>query len=1423
MRRKSLNGRLVAVLAVVASVGSIALYALHAVQVGRTATTLRAQAEKAEQAGRADDALEYLERYLAYRPTDAEALVRFGAILRRSGGPAARRRATDAYEKAVRLAPDRPEPRRKLVDFLIEDGNLPDARVHLEALTRQTPDDPTLPWLLGQCEEEAGRYREAADQFERARVAQPTRIEVYVRLANLLRRRLNDPARADAVMDAVEEKAGVVATNSGSAAAYLARAAYRETYGIQVATTDGDVDRARELAPSDADVLMRSARAALRRGDGPAARRYLEDCVAKHPALAGPYRILADLLQGTNQREQAADWLRRGIAAVPQDQVNERTMLRWTLADVLIQGGGSDEANTILAALGAEKVRPELLDLLRGANLVARGQVAEAARILTRLDPILAADASTRVLAKRALLLLTFCHDQMGNPDLRLDAARRAAGIDVTPDPYRDAARLALAEALAAAGRPDEAIDELRKVPENPTATLAEARLRVLQALGQPAESGRWAAATRSLDLAGARLAGQPGEAAVAALRAQVMAAQGQVDQARSLLGKAVADHPEQGEAWLALADLAGRGGQIDARLAVLDEAGRKGGARAVLLVARANCWAEKGGPAAPAALAQVERDSARFAGLERATVERGLALAQARIGKPAEAARLWSAVAAARPDHMIARLALFNLALEAGDRDRAGQALDQLLRIEGEDGPTWRFCRALLQLDRGRGRGQADGRALLAGARSDLDRVAQLRPSWSRVPLALAEVDLVEGNPDAAIGDYLHAIVDLGDRTPGAISRLAQLLGQRQRYSEAELLLSKLRGDAREAQIKPAGVLDLLASQVAFRNQDYEGALKQAGRAISEDSNDARDLLWLGRLREAAGKPAEPVLRRAVTVARDLPDARVALIESLTRAGRKADAEAALAQAEAELPRDAAALALARANEVVGRPDRAAEYYRDALTVHPDDPRALRAVAVSHLRNGRVADAEALLRRIIERGAAADEVPWARRTLATVVAGRGRPLDTNQALAILGSGTNGAAPGPAGDAPEDQRARALILSRQPGRDHRREAIAILERLIERQFARPADYLLLAELNEVDGDWSRARQRLAELVDRGGVAPVQLAAAARALLRHGQQAEAEALLARLEAQAKGQPITLEVQARVLQAAGRGDQAGSLLEGFARSNPANLVAVSALCEELQQYDVAERLLRSNLDQAGTRGSVASLDLARLLGRRGRAREAVDLLDSRAWPALPAPKVATAAVSVLTGDLSGDPALRDRVAGSIDRAARNGQAADNDRAMLRFDLANVRCLQGRYDEAEQILRELAVRSELKVATLNNLAWMKALLQGNQAAQSLSLIDQAIALAGEISDLLDTRGVVHLALGQAELATRDLEDAISTGPGPDKYFHLAQAYLAVGKRSDAERAFHQAEALGLSERSLHPLEQPAYRDLAGKVARH
>ena len=208
MARKSFNGRLAAILLVPAVVAAVGVHLVHGRQMRRTAVTLLDRAEKAEAGGQLDRAEDYLGRYLAYRPADVDCLVRLGGLLEKRASTAEdRQKVVAVFEKANRLdRPARPPPAL---------GQIAGRRraIHRGQGPRRGPRGGRPPGRRDGHPPGAGRGGDGPPSGGRgadmkARLVDPTAVNTYLMLANLLRRRLGDPGRADAVMDARGEAGG---------------------------------------------------------------------------------------------------------------------------------------------------------------------------------------------------------------------------------------------------------------------------------------------------------------------------------------------------------------------------------------------------------------------------------------------------------------------------------------------------------------------------------------------------------------------------------------------------------------------------------------------------------------------------------------------------------------------------------------------------------------------------------------------------------------------------------------------------------------------------------------------------------------------------------------------------------------------------------------------------------------------------------------------------------------------------------------------------------------------------------------------------------------------------------------------------------------------------------------------------------------
>lgn len=1416
MKRK-LNRRLFLILAGSVIVLGVSLHFLHAAQVRRSAEVLLEQANKSEKDENYPRAQDYLERYLVVRPGDVDALLRLADLIEhRSGTPA---QAVRVLERALRSDPSRVDVRKRVVKLWLDmqPPSFSGAKPHIDALlppgTNVT--DVEIVEMAGRTEEGLGHFEAARDHYQKALELAPDRVDTYFRLAELLRQRLNDEARANAVMDAVREApGGLITSNPTLPKAYLARAGYRERHGIEGA--NDDIARALKLAPRDVDVLIAAGLLERDRGALEIARTYLDQARKLAPDRAEIYQALADLEikssgQATDRTtriarmNEAVKWLEQGIERLP-----DAMTLQYSLAGTLAQAERLEDAKRVIEQLKKAQLRTELAQYLTGYVLMGQRRYQDALKELEAAQLYLASRHELRELNKRVLLMMGECYTQLGNLSGRYDAYRRAAAIDLEKDPLWASARLQLAEALRAQNKIDQAIQEYTLIaPRTPALWLPLAQLLTLQNLRLPPEKQSWQLVEKLLtDLAKT----QPSSLEVPILRAEVLYARKQVPQAKALLEKTRDAHPDRVEPWLALAGLADRQGEDS--LAVIQAAEQALGPRLALYMARAAYWARKKGPKAPDELVKLERVADGLVAEEQNQLWREIATAYAQLGVFDRAHRLWRQLSDRQPDVLATQLTGFDMALQARDEESARKNAERIRVLEGPDGTLYRYANALLLTRDAVARPATDPKRaeMLGQARELLVRVAAARPTWGRAVVAQAEVAVAQGLNDEAMRFYLRAIDELGDRSPGSMIAAAQVLYESKRFDDADRMIRLLR----DQNVPISGELRRLVAEIAFQNRDYLRALEQAQEIVTDESEDPKDLIWLGRLRWAAGQPeAERALRRAVEKGPDLPEAHLTLVAYLSLNGRKEAALEALAAAEKQLPPETALLVLAEGNEVAGQTDRAREYYDQALKGKPDDLAILKAVASFNLRTGRYRDASANLRTLLEKHPDTAEARAARRTLVLITAASGNQKEAMKALENLGlADTPGATGMPNGSNLDDLRTRAQVLALQPNRLRRQEAINILNQIVAADRPRADDLFLLAQLHEANGNWDESRKTMRKLLD-AAPEPNYLAAFARSLLRHESLVEAKDFLNRLERVAADSALTAEIKARVLHAEEKDAEATKIVRAFAAENPARLLSAAQLLEELRQVGPAEELYRQYVRQYESREAAAVLALATFLGRQGRTSEALDLIEEQVWNRLPPEVAANASVVLLYGSRA-DVAQFDRVDARLQKAITENPSA----VSIQFDLANLRSLQGRYDEAADIYRTIFEREPTRGVPLNNLAWM-LILKGGQPAEAMQAIAKAMELEGETPELLDTRALIYLAMNDADRAIQDLEDALVVQPkSAEMHFHLAQAYQKRGRTNDATDAFNQAKTLGLTAEKLHPLERPRFNRMAAEV---
>jgi cellulose synthase operon protein C len=1433
MRRLNVK-RLACLILVTALLGG-STYFLHGFQVKRNAGSLLHQSEQAEKEGHLDKAADLMERYLGLVPGDMDALAKYGSLLdtlaEKTGRPKLRANAFFVLDRVVSRRPDAEDVRRHLIRIALHPTieRFLDAEVHLKALLERHPNDEELESMRGRCLEARGEFEKAQAEYvnatDHAKEHGKPQVEVYVRLATLLRHRLHQAEKADGVMnemiDVIEKAPGV--DSSLKAHAYLARSRdFRDRGPLTDAVQElakADMAKARALAADDADVLVESAELAreLARPENGAdearvktgldeARQYMQRGLELHPKDVRLYQALARIEMQANKPKEAIACLHRGIQAVP-----DGGELYWSLAELLLDTGETGEVTKLVADLRQKGYSANLLDYLEARVLAGKGEWLQAANALERIQPVLERSPALAGLAKQAALALGKCYERLGDLDRRYAAYQRAVNLD----PLWLPGCLGMGATLTVMGKLDEALDIYQRIaPRAPAARIVVARLLVLRTLREPEDRRSWKEVEQFLDQA-ARALRNPVE--VVLLQAEVAANQEKkLDKAKLILEEALRQNDKLVEARIALVNLAAQKEKAEKVETLFDEVERDLGDSVELRLARATYWARNDKSKEHAKLAQLTKDLDRFSADDQDRVLRGVAQAFVRADDNAAAEKLWAEVAKRQPHDLGVRLVLFDLALQAGNDAAMDGCLREMQAIEGSEGTLWRYGKACQLLRQA----QAGNKEVLSEARTLLAEVGKRRPTWGRVVATAAQLDEVAaqldevaGNAEQAITGYKRAIagyeraIEMGDQRPAIVLRLVKMLPERERSKRADHILRLLPEYA-----TLSGPLQQLSANIDAQNLDFGRALEKAKKAVKDDSKDYREHLWLGQLHRANNqmKEAEASLNKALELAPDKPEVWVALIGFLADSDRKQEAEARLKEAEGKLSREKAALDLAKCYEFLARWDDAEKLYAAALAAQPRDVNTLRAATAFYWQHGQAAEARKCLETLSTlKGKSAPEAAWAKRMLTILIALDRDYQKAEEALKALDRAEGDKEGDLSAEAKtENLRTRVMVLSLQPDPGKRLEAIKILETMKNEGRLAPEDRYLLAQLYEVTGEWPRAREMMLSLVGAGNTSPVFLLRMAASFLRENEVDVARTCLTQIKKAASPQALApLVLEAHILKAEGKVSPAVELLQKYATgTKEANLLQVAGAIEQIKP-PAAEEYYRKYVEQSKQPESV--LVLAVYLGRQNRANEGLDLCE-RAWRTCPAAAVAFASVGVLSTVQATQEQLR-----RVDRWLGDAMTKEGMTPALTFDLANLRNLQGRFQEAEALYRKLLDQPKPIPEALNNLAWLLA-FRGEKSGEALEIVKRAIAVAGPHPDVIDTRGVIELRAGQVDKALQDLQAAASQSPSPTKFFHLAQANLALKKRDEAVKALGQAQKLGLKLETLHPLERDAYQPL-------
>jgi cellulose synthase operon protein C len=1430
--RFKLNWRFVLKLSGVVFVTLVAVHFIHRWQVQRQVGAFLRQADVAHDASDTAREITYLKRYLVARPTDNDARERLGRVACKSAMSG--NDLQEAYlivQDVLRRDPTRDELRRFAIDFAMEPrlGLFSGALVDVEVLLQKRPSDGELEGLKARCLVALQKYGDAAKWYKDAVTHRPDLVELYPRLAAVLRLELKLVEDADKVV------VQMVEANRKSFRAYLLMADYWRTFwGLSqkaavAAKSVADfqklppeekvsgaiaqaVREAQKLAPDELDVILALADVARFRSydfarDGKPeeaksalaeAHGILKTGVAKYPKSPRTYLALAALEAEQRQEKEPAAVIQEGLEAIP-----DAPGLTLALLDYQIRAGDGPGATQSLDWLKRNGLPPSQVEFQEGRILMLRGQWVEASLIL---DHVQQNAPDNPALVREANLFLGRCYEQLGVLDRRLDAFRRAVPVDTT-DALWIPAMVGVAEAEAALGKADASLQAYVKLKDRAAgAWVSIARLQMIKALQTPAGTKPdWAATEEAIGMAEKV---QPKAIDVRVLRASLISFQGNPAEARKRLEALKVEHPNDIAAWAALAAQDQRDENPKLALATLAAAEKAVGDSPTLRLARAHLWVETKEPELDRKLESLAANLDKFTPTQQRSLLRGLAELASAVTAGPLGSQLWDRVAALQPMDLGVQLIRFDLALRGGDEGKIATVLNEVRHIDGERGASARLGRAIYLIWRAQNKKEMAGLDEAAILLGGLERE---RAGWARVAFAQALVFDLSGDLHSALDRYQKA-VEFGESSPDALRRLMDLLRTSGRFEEAAVILQKLP----KASIADSEV-QRIAAEVSLRTNNATQAVAYADSAVTDKSTDPAEFAWQGQIYLAAGArtKAEASFRKAIDLRPEAPDGWLLLIAFMNETNRRPEGEKLIETGKEKISTTERALFAGMGYALVGNVEKAGEAFKQARAERPDDLRTLQAYARFLLDVGKLPEARDAFQRVISlKTASNDEKDFARQMIVTCLAADRDYATSRRALEELGlMEGDRLRPLTGNETPAQRRARVIALALQRDRAGRMEAINMLES--ERE-PTPNEQFLLAQLYQAVGNRPQVRVVMSGLLRKYDRVALYVRFYAAWLIRTGDYRAAEDWVKRLTELQPDSPGTAELRARL--AAAKGDLAGArkILLPQAELPDAPILAIAQTCESIKLYDDAEQLYKRIVAKVQEKQPQAPLLLAAFFGRRGRTAEALQICDELRNK-VPVPAVGGVAVEVLYADLAPKGADARRVAEWLDEAAK--KAEGDTRANLVQLLASVRNLQGDYAAAMGLYRDAIRANSRDFLAMNNLAFLISTSEGKHD-EALRLLAQAKQIGGPLPTLLDTEALVQLNRGDSETARRLLETVTAEAPSGTAFFHLARAELAANRVAEARVAWQQAEELGIKPANLHPLERPELVRLAASM---
>lgn len=1473
MQRYRVNYVLLAVLVVGTLLGGVGVHLLWKYQINKNADRLLAKADAAEASGDIGAAFESLQQYIQLRPKEGKARIRFGELAAKAVemeslemevrsrafgqlGEVVRQTST-SEEEAVRQGSDK--LRRKLVDLQMMVGSFDLALGNIKELLLKTPEDPELLTLQAQgyfqTQKQADGVRESnkligydpdADTFDIEKAKAPHDPRTYLMLAAYWNEQ--KPELATRIIEQM------VTANPESAEAFVTQYSFYKSTGKNEEARKA-LDKAFALKPDDASVLTAKGAEAIADfqqafadaiGDETEAKReegkkhlaeaakYFAEGMEKYPERIDFYERAARIETFGDKPDEALKIVDKGVAAFPLKTKYNRLGIPAALGlvnikmEVLIGRKDFEGVKKEIAALRAlNDARVNAVADFHEARIAAVDEKwADAARQLRDVRPRLLGFSDLQALAAA---IQGFCYTQLGQFDLALEAYK--ASLDINPDLPQAKAGFEQIQAMIGVEQPEDGMLELdREIKEMLAKPAAEQDWETL--VGKidkyiEDQAASRVVATTWVPSRKALLRGQM--YAMRAVEAKEPAEQKKLfNQARDAIKEAYAIDPKDPTVQMqAIRLLAQEPASGPAKaLELLDSIVKKGKDSAAFRALRVELLAAIRDPQLAAQLTAATQGMDDFPDAQKALVWSAVAARFEQLGDIAEARRCLEQAVALSPNNLPTRNALFDLALKQRDDPGMQAAQEKILEIvKSKTDPVYVLSevkRRISGLEAG-----TTSTEEVADARRMLEAAIKQRPTWADLHVVKGQLAyMLDKNVDQALKDFEQAF-SLGGTNLNALALQINLLAERGRVQEARQRMDRLPSAAWSS------VLGTTAADILAAVGDKEAAFAEAQKVADAKPDDAAVQTWFAGIAVRAEKPeaAEQAMKKAIAINPEDPDAWTRLVGLYREMKQYDNVEKTLREAFLALDDEYLPLLTGRYYELQSRWQEAEDIYLTTYAGREDEPHVARRMAEFYLQwmnanpanRGKAAvQINKLLKASYDGKLEANDPngPWARRQAAQLLATTGDLKNSAKAEQLLAAAVEGKTA-----TPEDLDQLVDLLSLRADPVSRQRAVDTLRQAKQlRGGLTPERELQLGHLLYELGDWEAAQKQMLDSIGKFPNDPRLQTAYATMLIGRKQFDEAALRITRLEGLPETAAGVNELRLRLAAEKGDKDEVRQMLTSMTpdltrltEEQVKYLANLARTADGVGDHEYALKLFQ----EYARRASDAGLEIARLQALYGNVDEG--LASIRAQAPQNMDDAMRIAVEVLRKRRSESPAKLDEEVERIVRAALRDDPEAAKRLVLEAEMLEV---QEKFDESIAAYKKLLARDDVptlvRATALNNLAFILAEKSNTPADLELALnsVNEAIDMIGPLSDVLDTRALVHIKQQQYAPAVEDMKLAVKMNATAGKYYHLAAALLGAGDADGAAAAWKEAKARGIGPDAVSDLEKADLEAFTKKI---